>query len=352
MVRRVRIQEPISNPSSDEEVEPEVEDDAFDHGELEMQEEEELERPVQRRRSERIIQREHRTPRFPPLHTAPLTSTKKRRRKAKAEKDIDPNTNSGRRQLKYKRALDELAKDALETNSTTWSREVKERVERNLEALEDSTEAVEVLLAENAQGLKRKRDREEESEEDVVNKGDFPLESASGGGPPAKRIKTGTYKHTHLPVSLGELRPQPIDLEFPPLSHEEQSDKWWQQKFFDLSELIQKFVTDYFGVHDLNKGDFHQLWALDFTAEFLNYVEQVAEAEPGDSGWDALLKETEQRKALVSAVVMFILQRKVFDEELFGSDEREHELMMSFERALFTRDGMFLTCWRRRDYCN
>jgi hypothetical protein len=157
-----------------------------------------------------------------------------------------------------------------------------------------------------------------------------------------KRIKNDTWLMTKRAVKLEVLKPQPIQLDFPPHTGKDHTDKWYVEMFQLLARRLDKFSAEYFTVHDLNKGEFYQPWTLDFKPEFLNYVEQVAEPDPMRGGWNALLRDTGNRKSLISAILMRILQNNVFSENLFGADKREEDSMASFERAFFDREGLFV----------
>ncbi len=74
------------------------------------------------------------------------------------------------------------------------------------------------------------------------------------------------------------------------------------------------------------------------TPEFIYWCEQVAEPDP-KTGWDSLLRDGKERKWLVMGVIVRILRTKIFDEELFGTDEREAELMHGVEKTFFLSEG-------------
>lgn len=101
---------------------------------------------------------------------------------------------------------------------------------------------------------------------------------------------------------------------------------------------LDDFVEEFFTIHNLDQDTFHQLWALDMTPEFLNYVEQVAEPDINQGGWDAIIQNTKQRKLLIKAVLMRILEVKVFGAELLGAAPEEDEMMMRLEKGLFTQE--------------
>ena len=243
------------------------------------------------------------------------------------------------RQKIYRQALQELQTNAQQKEdwNLSWSEKTHKTLAENFGILAKAEKtaldsvAVEVGGGGGKGGGGTKRAREEspssESDSDVLA-GRLALRGAVSDAPPSilpcvrshvKRVKRGTYTKTHLPIKLEILQPQPIQQDFPPHTDRDQ------------------FVSTYFGVHDLNKGEFHQPWALDFAPEFVNYVELVAEPDLESGGWDALLRETGLRISLVKAVLMKILQDKILDEDLFGTEKRESEMLHHFERSFFDR---------------
>lgn len=143
----------------------------------------------------------------------------------------------------------------------------------------------------------------------------------------------------------------PIQTSFQPLRRTyklhpigDRTDAWYIEQFRRLWAEAESFSFKYYAnSHNLkadgNGGTSHKPWSsVNHTPEFLYWVEQVAEADPR-TGWDALLRNSEERKWLVMAVVMRVLRIKVFDEELFGADEREVEMLHANEKNNFLSEG-------------
>jgi hypothetical protein len=157
---------------------------------------------------------------------------------------------------------------------------------------------------------------------------------------PLKKFKLRTCITQHVLEDFATLRPQPLQFLFPAHPHEDRSDEWFIAQFRKLFRRISRFAHDYFGLHDIDAGEFHQPWAAGMAPEFLRYVEQVAEADPMISSWDKLLQDTAQREWLIVAVLTRILEIHVFGADLWGADTQEKELLLGLERALLTREGM------------
>jgi hypothetical protein len=109
--------------------------------------------------------------------------------------------------------------------------------------------------------------------------------------------------------------------------------------FRRLFRQTDKFATYYFGVHDLDAGEFFEPWAAGMTDDFVTWAEQVAEPDPNLGTWDDLLRETGQRKWLVMGVLMKIVVVKVFGADLFGASKEQAELLYGISRALVGREG-------------
>jgi len=134
------------------------------------------------------------------------------------------------------------------------------------------------------------------------------------------------------------VKPQPIRIAYKRHELGDHSDAWFIEQFRLLYREAEKFVADYFCIHDLKKGTFYEPWAVAHTPEFIHWCEQVAEPDP-KTGWDSLLRDGKERKWLVMGVIVRILRTKIFDEELFGTDEREAELMHGVEKTFFLSEG-------------
>jgi hypothetical protein len=183
----------------------------------------------------------------------------------------------------------------------------------------------------------RKRQREENPRD--TNGFDANIPTAESLRP-LKKFKLRTDVTQHVLEDLANLRPQPLQLLFPAHPHEDRSDEWFIAQFRKLFRRISRFAHDYFGLHDIDAGEFHQPWAAGMTLEFLRYVEQVAEADEMIGSWDKLLHNTAQREWLIVAVITRILEIHVFGADLWGADTQEKELLLGLERALLTREGM------------
>jgi hypothetical protein len=157
--------------------------------------------------------------------------------------------------------------------------------------------------------------------------------------PPSKRWMQTTHSQLLPVVDLVKLQPQPIRLQYDPPPRGDRSDAWFIEAFRLLYREAENFVSKYYCVHDLKShGQFYQPWAIMHTPEFVSWAEQVAEPDPL-TGWDSLLRNTEERKWFIMGIIVRVLRIKIFDEELFGINEREQDLMHAIETTFFLSEG-------------
>jgi hypothetical protein len=200
----------------------------------------------------------------------------------------------------------------------------------------------------------RKRQREEESCFDLDDPADpkrlnsqksrdYNVPDTSGptaeNQRPWKKLRFRTGISQNIPVDLATLQPQPLQLQFDLHPDADRSDSYFVDEFRKLFRRIFNFSQAFFGIHDLDEGEFHQPWVANIAPEFVSYVEQVAESDPAVGGWEDLLRDTQQRRWLIVAVIMRILEVQVFQADLWGADQQEKELLLGIERALLTREG-------------
>ena len=74
-------------------------------------------------------------------------------------------------------------------------------------------------------------------------------------------------------------------------------------------------------------------WAAGMTPEFIAWAEQVAELDATFGGWDALLKDTAQRRWLVMGILLKIFRVKVWEVDLFGCGEEQGKLLVQQSRT-------------------
>lgn len=189
--------------------------------------------------------------------------------------------------------------------------------------------------AQGGQSLSPRSQKRQRQENTAVNAHESTIENLR----PRKKSKIRSGATQHILKDLKTLQPQPLQYMFEGHPREDRSDEWFIKSFDGLYQRIFNFSHDYFGLHDLDQGEFFQPWAVGMTPEFIRHVEEVAVADPADGGWDALLRSTIQRRQLITAIIARILEIHVFGADLWGADAQEKELLLGLERALLDSDG-------------
>ncbi|KAI9648226.1 hypothetical protein NHQ30_002858 [Ciborinia camelliae] len=140
-------------------------------------------------------------------------------------------------------------------------------------------------------------------------------------------------------TTLAEIKNfMPIQFEFPRHPERDRSNEWFQNAYAVLFERLLGFARDYFGFQELQRG-FHEPWAVNMPVEFLRYVELVAEPDPAVGGWDEMLINTETRNFLIVAIIVKILEVKVFAPSLWGNTKEGEDLLHGLDRALLDSEG-------------
>lgn len=151
--------------------------------------------------------------------------------------------------------------------------------------------------------------------------------------------KLGPMKTADIPGRLDQLNPTPIQLPFLRHPLTDRPDEFFLSRFQSLFHRLQSFSLIHFGITDIDKGDFYQPWAANLGTEFTAYVEQIAVADPATGGWDGLLRNSRQRALLVMAVIMRVLEIRVFGAELWGANEEQSMMLREAERAFLESEG-------------
>jgi hypothetical protein len=248
------------------------------------------------------------------------------------------------RRIRAKRAVSALRSPEADTWTLDHPKILTDRIDKLLKASainDGEQEDRHIPGSRFSASPSKKRAREEEPStrndtEPVANTtatSDWPLKS----GRPLKR--TRIHKDFQVePFIIDYTTFQPLRINYKPHPLSDRTDTWFIEMFRRLYHQTERFVTHYFTLHD--NLDLGEPWALEFSPEFIAWAEQVAEPDPATGGWDGILKDGEQRKWFVMGILVRVLRVKVFDEELFGANEREGRFLMGLEKALFTREGI------------
>jgi hypothetical protein len=274
----------------------------------------------------------------------------------KNEGDLTP---PDRRRLNVLRETGSLQSLPSEGKAPEWTCGNTDLLSRNLETLLGAARyppgAIGTAMTENEKtspespfkrGKKRARpdDHDDYKEELTPNpeRTATPSTTAVAAKPELKRLPKLPMNHiaqVKSKVDLAKVVPTPLRISYKAHPLEERTDAWYTEIFRRLFRQTHRFVSQYYGIHNINSGDFYEPWAVNMAPEFVVWAEQVAEPDPNLGTWDDLLRHTEQRKWFVMAIVMKILKIKVFDADLFGASQEQAELLHVLSKALIGREG-------------
>lgn len=139
-----------------------------------------------------------------------------------------------------------------------------------------------------------------------------------------------------MPRHLKTLQPSQRKLPFSELQGDI-PDEGHQEAFELLYSEINKFLKD--GICKKAASSKKSLWKLKHPKEFLSFARMVA--RPGADGeWEKLLKSRPYRCALLSGVMMMMLEKHVFSDLLFGAGPEHAELLRMEDSSMINVEGM------------
>ncbi|KAH0530580.1 hypothetical protein TsFJ059_005187 [Trichoderma semiorbis] len=114
-------------------------------------------------------------------------------------------------------------------------------------------------------------------------------------------------------------------------------DEGHQEAFELLYSEINKFLKD--GICKKAASSKKSLWKLKHPKEFLSFARMVA--RPGADGeWEKLLRSRPYRCALLSGVMMMMLEKHVFSDLLFGAGPEHAELLRMEDSSMINVEAL------------
>lgn len=139
-----------------------------------------------------------------------------------------------------------------------------------------------------------------------------------------------------MPRQRKTTRPRQRELPFSELQAEI-PDQGFEEGFSLLYSEINNFIKNGIGKKAASKKK--SLWTQKHSKEFLSYTSMVA--RPGtDGGWEKLLRSRPYRCALLSGVVMMVLDKHVFSDLLFGAGPEHAEVLRMEDSSMVNIEGM------------
>lgn len=127
---------------------------------------------------------------------------------------------------------------------------------------------------------------------------------------------------------------------------QELSDDYYERAIGAIYLQIAALVETYYcapkdlpGCYDTSSPG-NNPWNCDLSDELLQHIQYIARPDPYTGGWNRLLLDRSQRQPLLIGIFAKVLETKVFNALLFGTDGYEHEMMEKMEKTLVNLDGM------------
>ncbi|PNP44759.1 hypothetical protein TGAMA5MH_03568 [Trichoderma gamsii] len=147
-----------------------------------------------------------------------------------------------------------------------------------------------------------------------------------------------------MPRQRKTTRPSQRELPFSELKAEI-PDAGFEEGFSLLYSEINKFIKNGIGKKAVTSKK--SLWTERHSKEFLSFAGMIA--WPGaDGGWDKLLRSRPYRCALLSGVMMMVLDKHVFSDLLFGAGPEHAEVLRIEDSSMVNVEGFKRTDLRAK----
>ncbi|KAF9773674.1 hypothetical protein IL306_008476 [Fusarium sp. DS 682] len=137
---------------------------------------------------------------------------------------------------------------------------------------------------------------------------------------------------------LRSYEPKRRSLDFSQL-HRDLPDEFYEHHFAQLSAEIWAIVSSAFCPKEEHQAPLTSPWLWNFPAEFIRHVELVARLDARAGKWERLLRDGEERKNLLQAIIFKVLDNRVFSSLLFGASPKHLETLQNSDYALINTEG-------------
>ncbi len=137
--------------------------------------------------------------------------------------------------------------------------------------------------------------------------------------------------------------PRPAQVDFRCFGYQKHPENYPDDYYRNLYGLLYNRTVDFaekwFGDIDLADPDYTgSPWQLPFNDQFIEYTRLVAHEDRHNGGWPSFLRNARYRKWLVVGILGQIMEKKIFNELLFGASpfwkaelEREDRRLVDIE---------------------
>ncbi|KAI8957614.1 hypothetical protein F5Y11DRAFT_77961 [Daldinia sp. FL1419] len=118
-------------------------------------------------------------------------------------------------------------------------------------------------------------------------------------------------------------------------------DNFYKQHYSNLFSKTVEFAAKWFD-GNVNLDSFShpdQVWTANMTEQFAEYARLVAHEDRGNGGWPVILNDATQRKWLIVGILGQVMEKKIFNELLFGADEDTAEELERLDFKWMEKEG-------------
>ncbi|KAI1464415.1 uncharacterized protein F4812DRAFT_443346 [Daldinia caldariorum] len=182
---------------------------------------------------------------------------------------------------------------------------------------------------------------------DIVN--EEPEDSGDESDTPYRRRSRSARRNNQHRYRIADelrndVRPARIDFEelLGRISHPgDYDDAFYQKHYANLYTKTVEFAAKWFD-GNVNLDSFShpgQIWTANLTEQFKEYARLVAHEDRGNGGWPVILNDATQRRWLVVGILGQVMEKKVFNELLFGADEDTEEELERLDLKWMEKEG-------------
>ncbi|KAI1642663.1 uncharacterized protein F4817DRAFT_352341 [Daldinia loculata] len=159
-----------------------------------------------------------------------------------------------------------------------------------------------------------------------------------------KNSRKGSQRYKIAEELRHDSRPAHIDFEqlLGRIAHPgDYDDDFYKTHYANLYTKTVEFATKWFD-GNVNLDNFShpaQIWTANMTEQFAEYTRLVAHEDRGNGGWPIILNDATQRKWLIVGILGQVMEKKIFNELLFGADEDTEEELERLDFKWMEKEG-------------
>ncbi|KAL7620873.1 hypothetical protein AAE478_009871 [Parahypoxylon ruwenzoriense] len=117
-------------------------------------------------------------------------------------------------------------------------------------------------------------------------------------------------------------------------------DDFFRKHYSNLYFKTVRFAQKWFdGEVDLSGIGGDEIWGSPMTTQFIQYAHLVAHEDQMRGGWPIILNNPKQRRWLIVGILAQIIEKKVFNELLFGAETKTREELERLDETYLQEEG-------------